>query len=73
MTDGRKSDLVVEFFEEFNRVTLTKRNQICGRVYRKLSKFEEASDIDYITSSCIADIERILQQQLLSLAVTLTL
>ncbi|HHF3409287.1 TPA: hypothetical protein ACPKAL_003560 [Vibrio alginolyticus] len=66
MTDGRKSDLVVEFFEEFNRVTLTKRNQICGRVYRKLSKFEEASDIDYITSSCIADIERILQQQLLS-------
>lgn len=66
MDDDRKSDLIVQFFEEFNRVTLDERNQIRARVSRKLSNFAEASDIDYMTSSCIADIERILQQQLFS-------
>ncbi len=59
-----KNELVVGFFDEFARVTQHQRSQIRSRVYRKLSKFAEASDIEYMTSSCIADIERILQQQM---------
>jgi len=59
-------DLQISFLEEFYRVTLAFRHDIKSIVYKKLRAFSEASDINYMTDGCIADIERILIAQLVS-------
>ncbi len=64
MDKGGVRSLCDELLAEFYLVTKQDRNLIRHIVSRRIGRYPEAADLNYMTYGCIADIERILTGQL---------
>ncbi|GIC75627.1 hypothetical protein [Moritella sp. F3] len=64
MDDAELQKLGELFLREFHYITRTDRVLIKVMIKSRLQYFPEAADLEYMTFGCIADIERILSEQI---------